>query len=191
MHRTSFNVTNSSPPAQTLPVMRHVDVSVSRLSYMLVDDSSGSDFPLLDMVMEGATVGVQAEGGKFTSKVSLAFAIEYYNPEICDWEPLLEKVDMEVHPPSYSPVLKPACSMREGPNEGGRGSGMCVCVCVCVSVCVCGMFDVPKENRALDPPGRSKTDGAHTRTLKTTGFWTLRSRRGPSRGVLVLLYKPM
>lgn len=53
MDGAPVDTTAPAPASPALPVRRQLEVAVSRLSYTLVDDSSGADFPLLDVVLEG------------------------------------------------------------------------------------------------------------------------------------------
>ena len=87
----------ATPPAPDLEYA--AALGVQRMTVVLVDDSSGCDFPLFEGAMEGLR-GTMASGGGATTVVrSLlvpALWCSYYNPNNCEWEPALEPVDVHI-----------------------------------------------------------------------------------------------
>jgi hypothetical protein len=98
-----------------LPATCSVKLNLTSLRILLLNDATGQSISVLRSGMEDFVFGFDVSGNILQAKGSFALAVDFLNPNIAKWEPVIERwfphllLSKEETSPSYSLVL---CSDR-------------------------------------------------------------------------------
>lgn len=68
---------------------------------MLINDYNNIFYPVLTMNLHNFDYKLVGENGQLTGNSQLKTMVSYYNPSASEWEPLIEKVKIEIMTNSF------------------------------------------------------------------------------------------
>lgn len=92
-HQTStpspFLSDDNSTPAMHITTY-NVHLSLGEISLVVVNDFNGQNLPIIKVLLQGTTFSADGAVQNFNGKGSLILAVDYFNPKVFAWEPVLE-----------------------------------------------------------------------------------------------------